>query len=73
MALKLRAVALSVSPNALLTIEDIVIKINDLNVQIATSAEQQSAVADEINRNVVSISESCCTISSVFAEADAFF
>ncbi len=41
--------------DALTVIESAVDEINDMNAQIASAAEQQSAVADEISRNVVTI------------------
>ncbi len=42
--------------NALQSIASVVDNIKDMNMHIATAAEQQSATADEINRNVVNIS-----------------
>ncbi len=41
---------------SLTAIAERVAQINDLNTQIATAAEEQSAVADEMNRNIVNIS-----------------
>lgn len=43
--------------NSLVTITNAIARINDMNAQIATAAEEQSAVAEEMNRNVVKISE----------------
>src|SRR5690606_11259528 len=40
---------------ALQRIGEAVSVINDMNLQIASAAEQQSAVAEEINRNVAGI------------------
>jgi aerotaxis receptor len=42
---------------ALDAISEAVATIHQMNIQIATAAEQQNAVADEMNRNVVSIND----------------
>ena len=42
---------------ALETITQAVSQINDMNNQIASAAEEQSAVAEDINRNVVNIGQ----------------
>ncbi len=43
--------------NALEDIARTISEISDMNLQIATAAEEQSAVAEEINRNVATINE----------------
>lgn len=45
----------TVALSALSRISDAVRVINDMNLQIATAAEEQSSVAEEINRNVANV------------------
>ena len=52
-------------------VEDISI-INDMSAQIATASEEQSAVAEEINRGIINVSEHASTTvkgSSEIADA----
>ncbi len=48
---------ISAAGDALVTIVDGISLINDMNTQIASAAEEQSAVSEEINQNVVKISQ----------------
>ena len=47
----------AMAAEALETITKAVSVINDMNTQIASAAEEQSAVADDINRNVINIGQ----------------
>ena len=38
-------------------ISSVISTINDMNTQIATASEEQSAVSEEMNRNIVSIND----------------
>ncbi|SEG61111.1 HAMP domain-containing methyl-accepting chemotaxis protein [Halopseudomonas aestusnigri] len=49
--------AVGLASDRLLAITDAVTRINDLNVQIASAAEEQSSVAEEINRNITNVSD----------------
>jgi len=56
---------------ALEKIDNQINEINDINTLIATSAEEQSLVADDINRNVVDINDSCSNTTEAVQETMA--
>ena len=56
---------------ALETITQAVSVINDMNTQIASAAEEQSAVADDINRNVINIGQVANEVASGADESSA--
>jgi len=56
---------------ALETITKAVSVINDMNTQIASAAEEQSAVADDINRNVINIGQVANEVASGADESSA--
>ncbi|MEL0168175.1 MAG: methyl-accepting chemotaxis protein [Pseudomonadaceae bacterium] len=49
--------AVGLAGDRLLAITDAVTRINDVNAQIASAAEEQSSVAEEINRNITNVSD----------------
>ncbi|WP_341707009.1 methyl-accepting chemotaxis protein [Halopseudomonas sp.] len=49
--------AVGLASDRLLAITDAVTRINDVNAQIASAAEEQSSVAEEINRNITNVSD----------------
>ncbi len=56
---------------ALETITQAVSVINDMNTQIASAAEEQSSVADDINRNVINIGQVANEVASGADESSA--
>ncbi|MFO8142146.1 MAG: methyl-accepting chemotaxis protein, partial [Marinobacter sp.] len=50
--------------SALVRIREEVASINDMNAQIASAAEEQSAVAEEVNRNIAKIHDSTVEASA---------
>ncbi|MCO7577837.1 MULTISPECIES: methyl-accepting chemotaxis protein [Pseudomonas chlororaphis group] len=56
---------------ALETITQAVSVINDMNTQIASAAEEQSAVAEDINRNVINIGQVANEVASGADESSA--
>ena len=56
---------------ALHAIRASILEINDMNVQIATAAEQQSATSNEINRNTTNIRDISQAVSEAAKEQEA--
>ena len=56
---------------ALMSITQAVSVINDMNIQIASAAEQQSAVAEDINRNVANIDDVARAVAGGAAESSS--
>ncbi|MBO8086152.1 MAG: methyl-accepting chemotaxis protein [Marichromatium sp.] len=56
---------------SLTTIAGAIAQINDMNTQIASAAEEQSAVAEEIDRNVANIAQSVDTTSQTSGQIAA--
>ena len=48
-----------------LQITQAIVNISDLNTQIATAAEEQQHVAEDINRNVVEIKNAADSVSDI--------
>lgn len=59
----------SAAIEALQTIAERVANITDLNTQIATAVEEQSAVSEDINRNVVQINDSAAEVTEGASQA----
>ena len=45
--------------------------INDMNIQIATAAEEQHAVSEEINKNLVAIQQIVSELTSAAVESNS--
>jgi aerotaxis receptor len=67
---KLNAEQVETLAESLGSISGAVKNINDMNTQIATAAEEQTAVSDEINRNIVNISALAEQTTAVASDTD---
>ncbi|PSW18179.1 methyl-accepting chemotaxis protein [Photobacterium sanctipauli] len=56
---------------ALVKISDAIQQINDMNLQIASAAEEQSLVAEEINTNTLNIKELSVEVATAAKEAES--